>query len=121
MSAAESQGGTPYITIERETRPVNVLFGDVIVATTNEALVLKEGSRPPVVYVPRDHVATEFFIPTDHRTTCPHKGEARYWTISAAGRASENAAWAYDTPKAEAAAIAGHVAFYPDRLRIEVG
>ena len=121
MSAAEQRGDKPYITIERETRPVNVLFGDVIVATTEEALVLKEGSYAPVIYVPRAHVATEFFLPTDHRTTCPHKGEARYWTISAAGRAAENAAWAYDTPKAEAAAIAGHVAFYPDRLRIEVG
>lgn len=121
MSAADTVGQKPYITIERETRPVNVLFGDVIVATTNEALLLKEGSHPAVVYVPREHVATEFFIPTDKHTTCPHKGEARYWTISAAGRAAENAVWAYDTPKAEVSAIAGHVAFYPDRLRIEIG
>ena len=121
MSAAQDSGRKPYITIERETRPVNVLFGDVVVATTNDALLLKEGSYPPVVYVPREHVATEFFLPTEKRTTCPHKGEARYWTISAAGRAAENAAWAYDSPKPAAAEIAGHVAFYPDRLRIEIG
>lgn len=121
MSAVQESGQKPYITIEPETRPVNVLFGDVIVATTNEALILTEGSYAPVVYVPREHVATEFFIPTDKHTTCPHKGEARYWTISAAGRAAENAAWAYDAPKADVARIAGHVAFYPDRLRIEIG
>ncbi|KAB0677773.1 DUF427 domain-containing protein [Aureimonas leprariae] len=118
MSAAEQK---PYITIERETRPVNVMMNDNIVATTKEALILKEGDYPPVYYIPKDHVAMEFFLPTDKRTTCPHKGEARYWTISGQGRALENAAWAYDDPHAAVSAIAGHVAFYPDKLRIEVG
>ncbi len=111
----------PHITIERETRPVTVLMNDNIVASTKDALILREGSHPPVYYVPKDHAAMEFFLATEKRTTCPHKGEARYWTISGQGRALENAAWAYDNPHEAVSAIAGHVAFYPDKLRIEVG
>ncbi|GGD96070.1 hypothetical protein GCM10011390_13500 [Aureimonas endophytica] len=118
MSAA---GTRPRITIEPEARPVIVLMNDNIIASTKEALILTEGDHPPVYYIPREHVAMEFLIPTDHHTTCPWKGEARYWTITGQGRAVENGAWAYDNPHAEVSAIAGHLAFYPDRLRIEVG
>jgi uncharacterized protein (DUF427 family) len=112
---------TPYITITPEPRPVNVYFNDNVLATTKEALILQEGSYPPVVYIPKEHVAMEFLLPTDRHTTCPHKGEASYWTISAGGSAAENAVWGYDTPKEAVLPIAGHVAFYPDKVRIEIG
>lgn len=116
-----SNTATPTITVERETRPVIVLMNDNIIASTKEALILKEGNRAPVYYIPKEHVAMEFLLPTDHHTTCPHKGEARYWTITGQGRAVENGAWAYDNPHEAASAIAGHLSFYPDKLRIEVG
>ena len=112
---------SPTITITPETQPVNVFFNDNVIATTKQALILQEGSYPPVIYVPKEHVAMEFLLPTDKHTTCPHKGEASYWTISAGGSSAENAVWGYDTPKDTVAAIAGHVAFYPDKVRIEVG
>ena len=54
------------------------------------------------------------------RTTCPHKGEARYWTISAMGRAGENGVWSYETPHEGVAQIAGYLAFDRDAVRIEV-
>ena len=113
--------GTPHITITPETRPVNVFFHDNVIATTKDALILQEGRHSPVVYIPKDHVAMEFLLPTERRTSCPHKGEASYWTISAGGSSAENAVWGYDAPKADVAAIAGHVAFYPDKVRIEIG
>lgn len=117
MSRTEDQ----YITITRETRPVVVHFNDNILASTKEALILREGSYDPVYYIPQAHVAMEYLLPTERHTTCPHKGVASYWTISAGGAAAENAVWAYPEPKVAVAEIAGHVAFYPDKVRFEVG
>lgn len=111
---------TSHITITPETRPVNVTFNDNVIASTKEALLLKEGSQSPVVYVPMAHVAMEFLEKTDRKTTCPHKGEASYWSISAGGAAAQNAVWGYETPKDNVKEIAGHVAFYPDKVRIEI-
>ena len=117
MSLAQDK----YITIERETRPVIVHFNDNILASTKDALILREGSYDPVYYIPKAHVAIEFLLPTERHTTCPHKGVADYWTISAGGSAAENAVWGYPTPKPDVAEIADHVAFYPSKVRIEVG
>jgi uncharacterized protein (DUF427 family) len=41
---------------------------------------------------------------------------ARYWSIRAGGRTIENAAWAYDETSPGVRDIAGHLAFYPDRV-----
>lgn len=109
------------ITIERETRPVQVLFHDAVIASTTDALKLQEADYAPVYYIPRDHVEMAFMEESDHRTRCPYKGEARYWSLSAEGYGAENAVWAYDNPLEPVAAIAGHVAFYPDKVRIAVG
>jgi uncharacterized protein (DUF427 family) len=117
MSLAQDQ----YITITREARPVTVHFNDNVLASTKDALILREGSYDPVYYIPKAHVAMEFLLPTDRHTTCPHKGVADYWTVSAGGAAAESAVWGYPNPKPDVSAIAGHVAFYPSKVRIEVG
>jgi uncharacterized protein (DUF427 family) len=35
------------------------------------------------------------------------------------GKTAENAVWGYETPFDQVAEIAGHVAFYPDKVEIE--
>lgn len=109
-----------HITITPEPRGVVVHFNTNILASTKDALILREGSQAPVYYIPKKHVAMQFLLPTDHRTTCPHKGTASYWSISAGGSAAKNAVWGYDTPNKDVEAIADHVAFYPDKVVIEV-
>ncbi|MBO0905987.1 DUF427 domain-containing protein [Jiella sonneratiae] len=108
------------ITITPEPHPVTVYFDDVVIASTKEALKLVEDGHAPVYYIPRDRVEMAYFAATDKRTTCPHKGEARYWTITAMGRAAEDAAWSYETPHGGVQEIAGYIAFYPTAVRIEV-
>ena len=57
---------------------------------------------------------------TAHKTHCPYKGDAAYYTIQVGGRAAENAVWTYEAPYPAVAAIKGHLAFYPERVdRIE--
>lgn len=54
--------------------------------------------------------------PTAHSTHCPYKGDASYFSIEADGRMAVNAVWSYAMPYPAMAAIAGHLAFYPDRV-----
>ena len=108
------------ITIEPNRNRVRVIWRGQVVADSVSALSLREASYPPVLYIPRDDVDFARLVPTTHQTRCPYKGLASYYTIVAGGSVSENAAWSYEKPLPAAADIAGHLAFYPNRVdRIE--
>lgn len=90
-----------------------------VIGETTRGLELVEGSRAPVLYVPREDVAMAFLEPSDTRTTCPHKGIASYFTIVTPSARLEDAVWSYEAPTAAAQGIAGHLAFYTDRVVVE--
>ena len=90
-----------------------------IIGETERAVELVEGARPPVIYVPREDVAMALLDPSDRHSTCPHKGEASYYTVATPEARLENAVWSYENPIAGAEAIAGHLAFYDDKVRVE--
>jgi len=98
---------------------VRIRFGGEIAADSAHALMLEEGSLPPVFYLPRGDARMERFIPSDHRSHCPFKGDATYFDLEAGGCVQKNAVWTYESPLPAAAAIAGHLAFYPDKVEIE--
>ncbi len=93
--------------------------GGAVLGETNAALELVEGNLDPVIYFPRDHIAMAFFEPSATRTTCPHKGEASHFTLHTKSTEIPDAAWSYETPVAAVAEIAGHLAFYPDKVTVE--
>ena len=97
---------------------VVVSFAGRTVVDTTRALDLAEGSLRPVIYVPREDADMAAFVPTERHTHCPFKGEASYFTLRAEGREAQNAVWSYETPLPGVAAIAGHLAFYPDAVEI---
>ena len=100
---------------------VEVLFAGRRIVDTTRALDLAEGSMRPVLYVPREDADMAAFTPTARHTRCPFKGEASYFTLKAEGREAQNAVWTYETPLPGVAAIAGHLAFYPDQVEIRHG
>lgn len=104
------------ITIERNPSRVVVRLGGRVVASTTEALTLREASYDPVQYIPRKDVDMATLERTAHATYCPYKGDASYFTGSAGGGRSVNAAWSYEAPYGAVAEIAGHIAFYPERV-----
>jgi uncharacterized protein (DUF427 family) len=104
------------ITIEANPKRVRVLFNGRIVADTKRALTLKEASLPPVQYVPREDVDMTIFTRTSHRTHCPYKGDASYYSLKVDGRTAENGVWTYETPYPAVASIKEHLAFYPSRV-----
>jgi uncharacterized protein (DUF427 family) len=108
------------ITITRAPKRVRVTFAGEVIAETSDALVLQEASYPPVFYIPRADAQLPLLAKTSRSTHCPYKGDASYYSIQAGGKRVENAIWSYETPFPAMAEIAGHLAFYPDRVdRIE--
>jgi uncharacterized protein (DUF427 family) len=102
-----------HITITPIAGPVTVAADGTPLGTSQSALELKEGSYPPVIYVPRADIDMSLLEKTARSTTCPHKGAASYYSIRSPGGVLDNAVWSYEAPKADMAAIAGHLAFYP--------
>lgn len=108
------------ITIEPATRRVRVSAGGTMIADTTHALVLREATYPAVYYIPRADVDRTKLLRTERVTHCPYKGDASYFSIrTESGPAIDNAIWSYETPYPAMAEIAGHLAFYPDKVTIE--
>src|SRR3546814_6913204 len=72
--------------------PHTTLFRSDSLATV---LALETG-HGPVYYFPREDVRMDLLARTDHRTRCPYKGDASYWTLRAGDRRIENAVWSYE-------------------------
>ena len=106
------------ITVSPATTTVTVRWGDRVIAKTDDALVLQESTYRPVYYLPLEAVDAEVLEPSTHQTYCPYKGDASYYSLTAAEQGSENAVWTYLAPYESVAEIAGRVAFYPDRVEI---
>jgi uncharacterized protein (DUF427 family) len=95
---------------------VRVMLNGQVVADTKRALVLQETTYKPVFYIPREDAQLALLEKTAHSTHCPYKGDASYYTIKAGDRVAANAIWSYETPYPAMQEIAGHLAFYPDRV-----
>jgi uncharacterized protein (DUF427 family) len=109
------------ITITRAPNTVRVLFEGHEIADSDDVLVLKEASYPPVYYFPRDDVQMMFLRRTDKVTHCPYKGDASYFTIYRDRQIIENAVWSYEDPFPAVGQIGSRVAFYPEHVDFQVG
>jgi uncharacterized protein (DUF427 family) len=94
----------------------SVVVAGKTIADSERALVLREASYAPVLYFPAEDVDFSLLEATDHSSYCPYKGEAGYYSVPAGGERSVNAGWQYREPYSAVAEIAGHLAFYPDRV-----
>jgi uncharacterized protein (DUF427 family) len=112
------QAGTPDhpITIGPADGRIRVTFAGHVIADSDAPLLLKEASYAPVYYLPPEHVDFGVLERSDHKTRCPYKGEASYYSIHVADQTAQNAVWCYEQPFEAVSAIAGHLAFYPDRV-----
>lgn len=110
------------ITIAPAGVRVKVRVAGGTLADSSNALVLREASYPPVYYLPEADIDMSRLVASSHTTYCPYKGDCSYHDIAGGGERSRNAVWSYATPYGAVASIAGHYAFYPDRVdAIELG
>ena len=87
---------------------MKAIWNNVVVAES-DATVVVEGNH----YFPVTSINAEYFAHSDTHTVCPWKGTANYYTIDVGeGATNTDGAWYYPTPKAAAAEILDHVAFW---------
>jgi uncharacterized protein (DUF427 family) len=101
---------------EDSPRRVRVDFGGEVIADSRRVTLLHETGLMPVYYFPAEDVRRELLRPSERRTRCPYKGEARYHSVVVGDRVAKDAVWSYPEPLAGAPPLAGYFAFYWDRM-----
>ena len=100
----------------RTSRHIQVSLNDRVLAETRRAVALFETRLPTRWYIPRDDVTTELTRNDEHRTTCAYKGHATHWDIGG----EKAIAWSYELPLNDAMPVRSMVAFYNERVDIDV-
>ena len=95
---------------------VNVEFNGVTIADSSKSILFREGSMAPVYYFPRDDVRMDLMRRSRHKTHCPFKGDASYWSLTVGEKSLRNVVWSYENPIEEVVSIKSFVAFYMDQL-----
>lgn len=101
-----------HIKITKAAGTWTVRAGGAVLGESSNALELVEGDMTPIIYFPREDIAMAFLDESDNSSHCPHKGDARYFSVVTKSRTLENAVWSYETPKEAVAQIKDHLAFY---------
>jgi uncharacterized protein (DUF427 family) len=100
----------------RTSRHVQVSLHGQPLADTRNAVALFETRLPTRWYIPREDVSAELTRNDEHRTTCAYKGHATHWDAG-----GERAiAWSYELPLNDAMPVRSMVAFYNERVDIDL-
>jgi len=109
------QSGHPSAKVGRgwegmqETNPV------MAKATWNGKVIAESDTTEMVegnLYFPESSLKREYFRPSSTISTCPWKGQARYYSLLVDGQENQDAAWYYPDPKPAARNVKNHVAFW---------
>ena len=110
-----------------ELAGIRVALGELVLAETRSGLILREGSYPETVYIPREDCDMDRLIRNQATTHCPFKGDATYYDFEPPASATTSAkpetkveqiCWSYETPFDQMLRLRDHVAFYPDRATL---
>lgn len=82
-------------------------WNGVVVAESDDTVVV-EGNH----YFPTDALKREYVEESQHKTSCPWKGTASYYSLRVNGTENRDAVWYYPSPKSGAEAVADRVAFW---------
>ena len=94
------------------------------VASSEHTLTVREAGYGPVYYFPPTEVDWDVLRQSHTTSYCPYKGDAGYVdAVLAGGNTTDpivigDVGWSYAEPYGPVAAIAGHLAFYPERVEI---
>lgn len=90
------------------------------IATSNHAIRVREDNQPERYYLPREDVRMDKLRTSRTSTDCPFKGRASYFSIDLGGDVLEDAAWSYEAPYDEHAALRGHIAFGGEAAEVKI-
>ena len=92
---------------------MKAIWNGAVVAQSDDTVVV-EGNH----YFPADSLKREYVSFSNHRSSCPWKGQAHYHSLFVNGEMNSDAVWYYPEPSEAAAQIKGRVAFWKG-VRIE--
>jgi uncharacterized protein (DUF427 family) len=112
----------PYsrIDVRKTTRHVRVSTDGEVLAESRRTKVLYEAGLPPRWYFPREDVRMDLLETSDGRTTCAYKGHASYWNVRVGDRVEDDLVWTYREPLHDAMPVKDMLAFFNERVEIEV-
>ncbi len=113
---------SPFTRVDALTssRHVVISIDGVVLAGSHKPTMLFETGAPSRHYLPMTDVNLDFLEESTTRSSCPNKGDARYWSALIDGRVERDIAWSYQTPMPEATPIAGLICFYDEKLDVDV-
>ena len=82
-------------------------WNGAVIAESDDTVVV-EGNH----YFPESSLKREYTTFSNHRSSCPWKGQAHYHSLMVDGSLNENAVWYYPEPSEAAQQIKGRVAFW---------
>ena len=86
---------------------MKAVWKNTVIAESDDT-VMVEGNH----YFPEASLKREYISFSNHKTSCPWKGQASYYSINVNGDLNPDAAWYYADPKEAAYNIKGRVAFW---------
>jgi uncharacterized protein (DUF427 family) len=112
----------PYhrVDIRDSSRHVRVVIDGEPVADTRRLKLLFETGLPTRYYIPRTDVRSHMLEASERHTGCPYKGTASYYSVRTSKRLVRDVVWYYPEPFADAAGIKDLLAFYNERVELEV-
>jgi uncharacterized protein (DUF427 family) len=82
-------------------------WNGVVIAQSDDT-TLVEGNH----YFPASALDQKYVTFSNHKTVCPWKGTASYYSLLVGGELNADAVWYYPAPKPGAEEVAGRVAFW---------
>ncbi|MFT4211382.1 MAG: DUF427 domain-containing protein [Microbacterium sp.] len=114
----ERQTPDGLIRVEPFPGRVTVRRGELVLATSDRAVVLRERDHLDRYYLPREDVRLDALTPLDRSSFCPWKGTASdYWALPESP--ADPVAWSYPAAFDSVAGIRGRIAFYDEKLLVE--
>lgn len=86
---------------------VTATWKGTVIARSDDTVVVERNH-----YFPPGDVRMDLLEPSDHRTSCPWKGRASYYSVVVGEARNRDAAWYYPSPSPAAAELAGRIAFW---------
>ena len=82
-------------------------WNGAVIAQSDDT-VLVEGNH----YFPDSSLNREYVTLSDHKSSCPWKGQASYYSLIVNGETNPDAAWYYANPQPGAEMVKDRVAFW---------
>jgi uncharacterized protein (DUF427 family) len=86
---------------------MKAIWNGAVIAESDDLAVVEGNQYFPLSALNRDYVTF-----SNHKTSCPWKGQASYFSLLVNGEMNTDAAWYYADPKPGAEEVADRVAFW---------